>query len=107
MAAYSSEKDFLKSLTRFNTLSSRKHEWHTGKSAKEHHCEFGHPIPPEHLYFKKPLDVDGEQKLRVCASCMEMLVYLTVDSDIDSKKLIERIYHEKNPPRQKTAAPKH
>lgn len=104
MAGYRSEKEFLNSLKRFNTLSSRKYEWHTGKSEKEHKCEFGHTIPPEHLYFKKPLDIEGEQKLRVCAACMEMLVFLTVDSDIDSKKFIEHLYKQKNPPRQKTTA---
>jgi hypothetical protein len=103
MAVYRTEKDFLKSLQRFNALSSRRYEWHTGKSEKEHTCEFGHTIPPEHLYFKKPLDIDGEQKLRICSTCMETLVYLTVDCDMHSKKLIDRLYLEKNPPLKKTA----
>ena len=107
MEAYRTEKDFLKSLRRFNALSSSKYEWHTGKSEKEHTCEFGHAIPPEHLYFKKPLDMEGEQKFRVCPACMETLVFLTVDCDSHSKKLIEHLYREKNPPRAKTVKSSH
>ena len=103
MAVYRTEKDFLKSLQRFNALSSRQYEWITGKSEREHACEFGHVIPPEHLYFKKPLDMDGEQKFRVCSPCMEMLVYLTVDCDLHSRKMIDQLYLEKFPPQKKTA----
>ena len=101
MSFYRSEKDFLQSLRRFDALSSPKYSWHTGHSEKEHSCEFGHPIPPEELYFKKPLDLEGERKLRVCKSCMEKLVYVTVDSDLHAREVTHRLFHQTHPPRRK------
>lgn len=101
MALYRSEKEFLQSFRRFNALSSHKHSWHTGVSEKTHACEFGHDIQPEELYFKKPLDLEGEQKLRVCKNCMEKLVYVTVDSDTHARGLSEQLYRQANPPTQK------
>ena len=97
MAVYHSEKDFLRSLKRFNALSSHKYEWHTGVSSKEHQCEFGHVIPPDSLYFKKPLDMDGEKKMRVCGDCMKTMVHLTIDVDLHSKELSERLYRDRHP----------
>ena len=97
MARYSTQKDFLHAFKRFNALSSKKSEWHTGRSSKTHTCEFGHTIEPESLYFKKPLDEDGEQKLRVCKDCMDTLVFLAVDADLHSRELTDRIYHEAHP----------
>jgi hypothetical protein len=97
MALYRSEHDFLHSLKLFNTLSSAKYHWHSGKSSKEHNCEFGHVIPPEHLYFKKPLDSEGENKIRVCKECMEKLIHLTVDCDAQSKEFFESIFLHNNP----------
>jgi hypothetical protein len=107
MAVYKSEKEFLHSLKRYNAISSRKYEWHTGLSEKEHQCEFGHTIPPEDLYFKKPLDMDGEQKIRVCKSCMQKLVFMTVDSDLHSRELTEHLYLEQHPRLRKTAKVPH
>jgi hypothetical protein len=101
MAVYQSEKDFLRSLKRFNALSSHQYEWHTGASEKEHECMFGHVIPSEQLYFKKPLDMEGERKFRVCQNCMEKLVYVTVDSDRHSKNLSENLYRERHPAQRK------
>jgi hypothetical protein len=101
MAAYRSEKDFLQSLKRFNALSSPKYGWHTGISEKEHECAFGHTISPNNLYFKKPLDMEGEQKIRVCKDCMETLVFVTVDSDSHAKEVCEHLYRKLNPPRKK------
>ena len=98
MAVYRSEKDFLHSLKRFNALSSRKYEWHTGISEKKHTCAFGHEIPAESLYFKKPLDLEGEQKIRVCQPCMEQLVFVTVDSDSHAKAVTDQIFRKDNPP---------
>jgi hypothetical protein len=66
-------------------------------SSKEHKCEFGHDIPPEELYFKKPLDSEGSKKIRLCKQCMETLVHITIDSDVESKQLVESIYKQKNP----------
>ncbi len=97
MARYSTQKEFLHAFKRFNALSSKKSEWHTGRSSKTHTCEFGHTIEPDTLYFKKPLDNDGEQKLRICAECMDTLVYMTVDADLHSRELAERIYLEAHP----------
>jgi len=97
MEVYRSEKEFLRSLKRFNALSSRKYEWHTGVSEKEHRCEFGHVIPPNNLYFKKPLDIDGEQKKRLCAECMKTYVHLTVDLDPHSRNVFERLYKDRHP----------
>ena len=97
MAVYKSEKEFLHSLKRYNAISSRKYEWYTGISEKQHQCEFGHTIPPEDLYFKKPLDMDGEQKIRVCKSCMQKLVFMTVDSDLHSRELTEQLFQNQNP----------
>ena len=94
MAVYRNENDFLQSFKRFNALSSKKYEWHTGMSEKEHSCEFGHPIPPESLYFKKPLDLEGERKIRVCKDCMEKLVFMTVDCDLHARQLSDQIYHQ-------------
>lgn len=101
MAVYHSEKDFLRSLKRFNALSSHKYEWHTGVSEKLHQCAFGHEIPPDTLYFKKPLDMDGETKVRVCANCMKTLVHLTVDLDVHSKQVSERLYRDRHPAQPK------
>lgn len=101
MSLYQSEKEFLRSLKRFNALSSQKYEWHTGISSKEHTCEFGHSIPPDSLYFKKPLDMDGEKKMRVCDACMKVLVHLTVDIDVHSKEVSERLYRDRHPVRGK------
>ncbi len=101
MAVYHSEKDFLRSLKRFNALSSHQYEWHTGFSEKEHECAFGHTIPAEVLYFKKPLDMDGERKVRVCKDCMEKLVFITIDSDRHSKQVSEQLYREKHPAQKK------
>jgi hypothetical protein len=103
MSHYRTEKDFLQSLKRFNALSSQKYGWHTGMSEKEHQCEFGHSIPPDQLYFKKPLDLEGEKKIRVCRGCMEKLVFVTVDCDIHSKEIAEQLYRQHNPPRRKIA----
>ena len=102
MAVYQSEKEFLRSLKRFNALSSKQYEWHTGVSEKEHLCMFGHTIPSEQLYFKKPLDMDGERKVRVCSACMEKLVFVTVDSDRHSRQLSENLYRERYPAQPKT-----
>jgi hypothetical protein len=101
MTAYRSEKEFLRSLKRFNALSSKQYEWHTGYSEREHECLFGHTIPPEQLYFKKPLDMEGERKVRVCRDCMEKLVFLTIDSDRHSKQLSEHLYRERHPAQNK------
>jgi hypothetical protein len=101
MSMYRTEKDFLRSLKRFNALSSKKYEWHTGVSSKQHRCEFGHTIEPESLYFKKPLDMDGESKMRVCSTCMQVLVFLTVDIDVHSKEVSEQLYRKRNPVRGK------
>ncbi|MBL0176250.1 MAG: hypothetical protein IPP94_13440 [Ignavibacteria bacterium] len=98
MSEYRSEKDFLQSLKRFNSLSSKKYAWHTGVSEKEHECMFGHAIPAESLYFKKPLDMDGEQKIRVCKTCMEKLVFVTVDSDTHARSVTDLLYKQHNPP---------
>lgn len=97
MMEYRSEKEFLRSLKRFNALSSKQYEWHTGYSEKEHECMFGHVIPSEQLYFKKPLDMEGERKVRVCMECMEKLVFLTIDSDRHSKQLSEQLFRERYP----------
>jgi hypothetical protein len=98
MSVYRSEKEFLHAFKRFNSLSSKKYAWLTGVSEKEHQCCFGHPIEPESLYFKKPLDLEGEQKIRVCKSCMDTLVFLTVDSDTHAKSVSEQLYKQHNPP---------
>lgn len=97
MAAYHSEKEFLRSLKRFNALSSQQYEWHTGVSEKDHECAYGHPIPSETLYFKKFLDMEGERKVRVCKKCMEQMVFITIDSDRHSKQLSDRLYRERHP----------
>jgi hypothetical protein len=97
MSRYRTQKEFLQAFKRFNSLASKKFGWHTGVSAKEHTCEFGHPIPPESLYFKKLLDSDGEQKLRVCPNCMEQMVFLTVDVDATAREVTDQIYHQTNP----------
>jgi hypothetical protein len=102
MATYRSEKEFLHSLKRFNALSSQKYEWYTGMSEKQHTCEFGHEIPPHNLYFKKPLDLEGEQKLRICKHCMEKLVFVTVDSDLHAREVTEHLYRQEHPPRRKS-----
>ena len=101
MAVYKSEKEFLRSLKRFNALSSQQYEWHTGVSEKEHECTFGHAIPSETLYFKKPLDMEGERKVRVCKQCMEKLLFITIDSDRHSKQISDRLYHERHPAQKK------
>jgi hypothetical protein len=101
MAVYHSEKEFLRSLKRFNALSSQQYEWHTGISEKDHECAFGHHIPAEDLYFKKPLDMEGERKVRVCRDCMEKLVFITIDSDRHSKQLSERLFRERHPAQKK------
>ena len=101
MAVYQSEKEFLRSFKRFNALSSQQYEWHTGISEKEHECMFGHVIPSEQLHFKKPLDMDGERKFRVCQTCMEKLVYVTIDSDRHSKNISEHLYRERHPAQKK------
>jgi hypothetical protein len=98
---YHNEKDFLKSLKRFNALSSQKYAWYTGMSEKQHVCEFGHDIPPHQLYFKKPLDLEGEQKLRICKHCMEKLVYVTIDSDLHAREITDQLYRQEHPPRPK------
>jgi hypothetical protein len=98
MSVYRSEKEFLHAFKRFNSLSSKKYAWLTGVSEKEHQCAFGHPIEPESLYFKKPLDLEGERKIRVCKSCMDTLVFLAVDSDTHAKSLSEQLYKQHNPP---------
>jgi len=103
MAVYRSEKDFLQSLKRFNAISSQRYGWHSCISEKKHVCEFGHDIPPENVYFKKPLDMDGDQKLRVCKPCMETIVYVTVDSDPHAKETTDILYKQKNPARTKVA----
>jgi hypothetical protein len=97
MAVYQSEKEFLRSLKRFNALSSQQYEWLTGMSEKEHHCLFGHTIPSEQLYFKKPLDMEGERKVRICRECMERLVFVTIDSDRHSRQISEHLYRERHP----------
>ncbi len=97
MAGYQSEKEFLRSLQRFNALSSHKYEWHTGVSSKEHHCEFGHVIQPDSLYFKKPLDMEGETKMRVCSECMKIMVHLTIDIDLHSKEISEQLFRDRHP----------
>ena len=101
MSLYRSEKDFLHSLKRFNSLSSHKYGWHTGTSEDDHQCEFGHLIPADHLFFKKPLDSEGEHILRVCPSCMEKLVYVTIDSDHHARELTDQLYRQQHPPRAK------
>ncbi len=98
MSVYRSEKDFLHSLKRFDALSSRKLAWHTGISEKTHTCAFGHEIPAESLYFKKLLDSEGEQKIRVCKPCMEQLVFVTVDCDMHAKEVTEHLFRKNNPP---------
>ncbi len=97
MALYRSEHDFLHSFKLFNALSSAKYHWYSGKSSKEHTCEFGHAIPPEQLYFKKSLDSEGETKIRLCKECMEKMIHMLVDVDIHSRELLDDIYHHKNP----------
>lgn len=106
MSLYRTEKEFLQSLKRFNALSSQKYEWYTGMSEKQHRCEFGHDIPSHHLYFKKPLDLDGEQKLRICTSCMEKLVFVTVDSDFHAREVTEQLYRKEHPPVRKAKHPR-
>ncbi len=103
MSVYRSEKDFLQSLKRFNALSSKKYAWHTGVSEKEHTCAFGHVIAPETLYFKKPLDMEGEKKIRVCKTCMKKMVYFTVDADSHAREVTEHLYRKHNPPVSKLA----
>ncbi len=103
MASYRSEKEFLHSLKRLNSMYSTHLHWQTGKSEKAHHCEFGHDIQPEELYFKKLLDSEGEQKLRLCKSCMEKFTYMTVDCDLHSKEHAEQVFRQKNPPVPKLA----
>lgn len=103
MIPYRSEKEFLKALKRFNTLSAQKYGWYTGTSDKEHTCEFGHTIPPNDLYFKKPLDLDGEQKIRVCKPCMEKLVFMAVDSDTHAREITDGLFRRYNPPQKKIA----
>jgi hypothetical protein len=105
MSIYRSEKDFLHSLKRFNALSSQKYEWYTGKSEKHHTCEFGHEIPPHHLYFKKPLDLEGEKKLRICPECMEKIVFISVDSDLHAREVTDQLYRQEHPPRRKVKHP--
>jgi hypothetical protein len=102
MAFYRSEKGFMSSFKRFNALFARQFEWQTGKSSKEHRCEFGHGIPPDTLYFKKLLDSEGEQKLRICRECMETLVHITVDSDPHVRTVTATIEIERTPVRRKT-----
>jgi hypothetical protein len=103
MVPYRSEKDFLQALKRFNTLSAQKYGWHTGMSENEHECEFGHAIPPDTLYFKKPLDLDGERKIRVCKACMEKLVFMIVDSDTHAKEITDELFRLHHPPQKKIA----
>jgi hypothetical protein len=101
MNPYRSEKDFLHSLRRFNALSSTKYGWHSGVSEEDHLCAFGHAIPAEQLYFKKPLDSEGENLIHVCRSCMEKLVYVTVDCDHHAREVSEHLYRQRHPPRTK------
>lgn len=98
MALYRTEKEFLHSLKRLNSMCSTHLHWQTGKSEREHNCEFGHTIEPEELYFKKLLDTEGEQKLRLCKPCMEKFTYMSVDCDLHSKEHAEQVYRLKNPP---------
>jgi hypothetical protein len=97
MATYLNENVFLRSFKRFNSLFSQKYEWQTGISEKEHMCEFGHPIQPETLYFKKLMDPEGEKKIRVCTECMHKLVFVTVDSDLHAKQVTGQIYMQRKP----------
>lgn len=102
MAFYRSEKGFMSAFRRFNALFAHQFEWQTGKSSKEHRCEFGHAIPSDTLYFKKLLDSEGEQKLRVCRDCMDTLVHITVDSDPHVRTVTATIENERTPVRRKT-----
>ncbi|MAT38250.1 MAG: hypothetical protein CL946_01460 [Ectothiorhodospiraceae bacterium] len=101
MPIYQSEKDFLRAFNRYNSISSDKYSWHTSVSENDQDCAFGYTIPAGELYFKKYLDTDGEQAIRVSRDCMERMVYLTVDSDIDARETSEQLYIMRHPKKTK------